>query len=56
MDARLKRILMRVLSDIQKYSSTSEAFASELLENLEYMFPQYYIHSDKRISDHTILC
>ena len=27
------------------FSSNSEAFASELLENLEEMFPMYYIYS-----------
>ena len=28
------------------FSSNSEAFASELLENLEDMLPQYCMHSD----------
>ena len=27
-------------------SNNSEAKASELLETTEYMFPQYYMHSD----------
>ena len=30
----------------QLFSSISEALASELLENLEEMFPCYHIHSD----------
>ena len=29
-----------------RFSSISEAFAPELLRNLEEMCPQYYIHSD----------
>ena len=29
-----------------KFSINSEAFASELIENLEEMFPKYYIHSN----------
>ena len=34
-------------SDISSmFSSNAEAFASELLENIEEMFPLYYMHSD----------
>ena len=29
-----------------RFSSRSESFASERLENLEEMFPWYYMHSD----------
>ena len=29
-----------------KFSSNSEVFTSEFLENLEKMFPWYYMHSD----------
>ena len=32
-----------------RFSSNSETFASELLENLEEMFPRYYIHGSKFI-------
>ena len=30
----------------ETFLQDSEAFASELLENLEEMFPLYYMHSD----------
>ena len=30
-----------------RISSNFEAFASELLENIDKMFPRYHIHSDK---------
>ena len=32
------------------FSENSEANASELRENLEEMFPQYYLHSDKSLA------
>ena len=40
------------------YSSNSETSASELLQNLEEMFPQYYLNSDviNRFKIFTHLC
>ena len=42
------------------FSSNSEAFASELLENLEEMFPCYYMYCDTflhaQIFSHIIMC
>ena len=37
--------------------SNSEAYASELLENLEELFLRYYTHSEhNQIFDHIIVC
>ena len=35
-----------ISNELETVSSSLEVFASELPENLEEMFPQYYMHSD----------
>ena len=51
----MQSFLQTTISNISSgFSSNSEAFASELLENPEEVFPRYYIHSDQ-FQPHTVL-